>query len=54
MWVAQEKYDQFKALCASDLDRWCKEAPPGEGQLIACLRPHASNLSPLCREMVAP
>ena len=54
MWVAQEKYDQFKALCAADVDRWCQGVAPGEGNLIACLRPHASNLSPLCREMVGP
>jgi hypothetical protein len=54
MWVAQEKYDQFKAICSADLDRWCKGTAPGEGRLVACLRPHAVNLAPLCREMVTP
>jgi hypothetical protein len=54
LWAAQEKYDQFKSICAGDLGRWCKEVKPGEGRLIACLRPHASQLSTLCREMVAP
>jgi hypothetical protein len=54
MWAAQEKYDQFKSICAGDLDRWCKEVPRGEGRLIACLRTRASQLSPLCREMVMP
>jgi hypothetical protein len=54
MWVAQEKYDQFKALCARDMDRWCKGVESGEGRIIACLRPHAADLAPLCREMVAP
>jgi hypothetical protein len=54
MWVAQEKYDQFRSICAGDLDRWCKEVPTGEGRLIACLRSRASRLAPLCREMVTP
>jgi len=54
LWVAQEKYDQFKSICAADLARWCKQVAPGEGRLIACLRPHVGQLSPVCREMVAP
>jgi hypothetical protein len=54
MWVAQEKYDQFRSICAGDLDRWCKEVQRGEGRLIACLRSRASQLAPLCREMVTP
>jgi len=54
MWAAQEKYDQFKSICAGDLDRWCKEVRRGEGRLIACLRSRASQLAPLCREMVTP
>ena len=54
MWEAQEKYDQFKSICAGDLGQWCKDVAPGQGRLIACLRSRATQLSPLCREMVAP
>jgi hypothetical protein len=54
MWAAQEKYDQFKSICAADLTQWCKEVAPGEGRLIAFLRSRGSQVSPLCREMVTP
>jgi phytoene/squalene synthetase len=54
MWAAQEKYDQFRSICAADLDRWCKGVAPGEGRLIACLRSRPGQLAPLCREMVGP
>ena len=54
LWASQEKYDQFKSICAGDLDRWCKTVAPGEGRLIACLRANTAQLSPVCREMVAP
>lgn len=54
MWVSQEKYDQFKAVCASDLSRFCGGASQAEGQLVACLRSRAAELQPLCRELINP
>jgi hypothetical protein len=51
MWAAQEKRDQFQAVCGKDLDRWCKGIRPGEGRVVACLKQHAGDLSAVCREL---
>lgn len=54
LWAAQEKADQLQALCAGDLGRWCREVRPGQGRLLACLKAHEAELSPVCRALLAP
>ena len=39
--------------CRSDAERLCKDVPPGEGRIIACLKSHESELSPACKEKLA-
>eukprot|EP00884_Botryococcus_braunii_P009912 jgi/Botrbrau1/18922/Bobra.177_2s0076.1 len=36
--------------CRSDVDRWCKNVPPGEGRVIECLRDHRADLEEECRK----
>jgi len=35
--------------CFFDADRFCRDVKPGEGRIIACLKPHAAELSDVCR-----
>lgn len=42
------------AACADDVGRYCPTIAPGEGRLVACLRPHAQELSDACRAQLAP
>jgi multidrug efflux system outer membrane protein len=38
--------------CMEEIEKYCKEIPPGKGQLIICLSEHSQELSPVCREKV--
>jgi Cysteine rich repeat len=46
---AQQKPDP----CAGDAARLCKGMPQGEGCIAQCLKAHARELSPACRESAA-
>jgi hypothetical protein len=39
--------------CKSDLAKFCPQAKPGGGQIAACLKQNAAQLSPSCRARVA-
>jgi outer membrane protein, multidrug efflux system len=36
--------------CMEEIEKYCKDTPPGRGQLIICLDGHRQDLSPSCRE----
>lgn len=36
--------------CFGDFSRFCPELPMGHGNMVACLKEHAAQLSPTCRE----
>ncbi len=36
------------AACATDIEKWCKDAVPGQGRLGRCLYSHFAELSPSC------
>jgi hypothetical protein len=36
--------------CRTDLDRLCSSIAPGGGRIIACLQPHAGQLSSSCAQ----
>lgn len=38
------------AACRADYDALCASVAPGGGRIVACLRQHAAQLSPACRE----
>lgn len=39
--------------CAADVQRFCPEVKPGGGRLMVCLRQHAKELSPGCKDAFA-
>ena len=39
--------------CKADLAKFCPQAKPGGGQVAACLKTNAAQLSPSCKERVA-
>lgn len=41
------------AACRADYDALCASVAPGGGRIVACLRQHAAQLSPACREALA-
>ncbi len=38
--------------CMDELEKFCKEVPPGEGRIIKCLQEHDRELSAVCRDKV--
>ena len=36
--------------CFGDFSRFCPELPMGHGNMVACLKQHAADLSPTCKE----
>ncbi len=53
LWAAQEKKDQFESVCGDDAARLCPGVAPGEGRLLACLESRASEVSAVCRALLA-
>jgi hypothetical protein len=38
--------------CMEEIEKYCKDIPPGKGELILCLSGHRQELPPLCGEKV--
>ena len=38
------------SACQGDVKRFCSTVQPGEGRIVKCLREHARELSPECRQ----
>jgi multidrug efflux system outer membrane protein len=38
--------------CMGEIEKFCKDIPPGKGELILCLSGHRQDLAPVCREKV--
>lgn len=50
-----EKTGPGRALhgaCHEDVQRLCAGIQPGGGRIIACMRDHAGDLSPTCRDAI--
>jgi hypothetical protein len=39
--------------CRADVEKFCKDAPPGRGGIYKCLQAHASELSESCKSVMA-
>jgi len=44
---------QKSGPCSEDVAAYCKEVKQGEGRIARCLKDHANDLSPACREHAA-
>lgn len=36
--------------CGPDIEKFCKDVKPGEGRVIKCLKEHAKELQPACKQ----
>ena len=52
--VVQEKKDQFQAVCGKDAARLCPGVEPGQGRVVACMKPRSSELDSACRALLFP
>jgi cysteine rich repeat protein len=51
--TAQPPPPEVKAVlevCKPDIARFCKDVPPGEGRVKACMKAHLPELSEPCKE----
>jgi hypothetical protein len=53
LWAASGAMAQNAHPCADDAKKFCKDVVPGGGRLAGCLREHANELSPACKERIA-
>lgn len=49
----KESTQAVEAACRRFVDQFCKDVQPGHGRTAVCLKAHASELSPECREAVS-
>lgn len=50
---AKESAEAVDSTCRQFLDQFCKDVTPGQGRTAVCLKAHASELSPECKQAVA-
>jgi len=43
-----DKFDRLAKACNSDVEKHCKDVPPGEGHILSCLKGQQSNLDKGC------
>jgi len=48
LWESQKRLDEAKRVCASDIEKFCKDVEPGEGRIARCLEKYTADLSPAC------
>lgn len=47
-----ELYSKFRQACTGDIARFCSNADSKQGGAVACLKGHANEISPACRESI--
>jgi hypothetical protein len=47
---AQDPNDALMQACGPDIQKFCADVAPGNGQIAACLKSHRSDLSKDCRK----
>jgi hypothetical protein len=45
-------FAENKGPCADDVAKFCKDVKPGEGNIAKCLKEHAAELSPGCKDSI--
>lgn len=49
---AQAQNQGGGGVCKADAQKLCKDAKPGGGRVMACLKEHETELSPACKEQL--
>jgi hypothetical protein len=49
-----QKFQAAREACQPDVARFCADVKPGGHRIAACLREHASELSPACQAAIPP
>jgi len=50
---ANKRLEEAQQACAEDIQKFCKDIQPGGGRIAKCLKEHACDLSPACKEKCA-
>jgi hypothetical protein len=50
----KEHLQRMRQACDQDVKKLCPDIRPGGGRILQCLRGQESNLSPACRQVLAP
>ena len=50
---ANKRLEEAQQVCAEDIQKFCKDVQPGGGRIAKCLKEHACDLSPACKEKCA-
>jgi hypothetical protein len=50
---ANKRLEKAQQACAEDIQKFCKDIRPGGGRIAKCLKEHACDLSPACKEKCA-
>ncbi len=48
MKALNEKFDRLAKACKSDMEKYCKDVPPGDGRILSCLKGRDSDLDRAC------
>lgn len=46
----QKRIDEFKRVCSTDIEKFCKGVEPGEGRIARCLEGRTTELTPACAD----
>jgi hypothetical protein len=49
---AKDKAKGFHQACGDDVKKFCGDVKPGKGGIRDCLKTHANDLSPACKESI--
>jgi hypothetical protein len=50
----KKRLQEAAQACQDDVLKFCKDVKAGEGRILRCLKAHQNELSPECKEKVAP
>jgi len=53
LWSASSGIAKNERACAEDVEKYCKDAQRGGGQVGKCLQEHEKDVSPACKQEVA-
>jgi len=47
---SKKRLEEAQQACSEDIQKFCKDVQPGGGRIARCLKEHACDLSPACKE----